>query len=125
MTLSSYAYRVLQSATRALKSEGTGGWCQGHLTGGHRRFCAVGRIHQADPFITIHGVSPAATEVVYVLGQLDLPMLARVNDGTREWNGQTGYEGVIALMDHLLVVCSPDWEPSRVQGSQFEGVGLA
>jgi hypothetical protein len=123
--LSSYSYRVLQAATRTLKSQGTGGWCQGYLTDGGDRYCAVGRIHQADPFITIHGVSPAATQIVHVLHQHDLPMLARVNDGTRDFRGQAGYDGAIALMDHLLDVAAPSWAPSVVQGSQFEGVGLA
>jgi hypothetical protein len=117
--LSSYAYRVLQEATRVLKSQGTGGWCTDRLWDQGSRYCAVGRIHAADPFITIHGVSPASTQIVYILAQHGLPMLARVNDGTREFQGLTGFEGVIALMDHLLVVAAP------VRVSEFEGVGLA
>lgn len=115
-TLSPEARGVLQRALQTMKSRGIEGWCRGYLTDNHGRWCAQGRIHQADPDLTIHGNSPAFQQITRAGHDLGLPPLFCVNDA------EHGYIHAINWMEQVLSETLPGWEPSRVQGSQHDVV---
>lgn len=131
--ISRESYTVLQAGLRDLKARGHAGWCQGTLFmsqgrgvsfKGTARACAIGCIHLADANKTVHGVSPARFEIARAVDLLGLPRISMVNDGHDRFRGVAGYDGVIGLLEHLVVVCepidTPAWLPSLVQGSQHE-----
>jgi hypothetical protein len=126
--ISRESYAALQAGLRDLKARGREGWCTGRMFeadgrgeayNGTARACASGCIQLADPRRTIQGTSPAVAEISNARRALGLPIIAHVNDGYGHFQGRTGYEGAIALLEHLVRVCQPDPEISAERLDQL------